>query len=67
MSVSMSLASTALDLRHDFPILARRIEGRPIVYLDSASTSQNGQSVSTDQPKATTYGIAFTLGGWVGL
>ncbi len=34
---------------------------------NSASASQNGQTVSTDAPKATTYGIAFTLGGWVGL
>ena len=34
---------------------------------NSVSRSQNGQSISTDLRKATTYGIAFTLGGWVGL
>ena len=27
-------------LRSDFPILARQINGHPLVYLDSASTSQ---------------------------
>jgi cysteine desulfurase/selenocysteine lyase len=36
---------TALDVRADFPILARRIDGRPIVYLDSASTSQKPTAV----------------------
>ncbi len=32
-------------LRADFPILARRDHGRPIVYLDSAATSQKPQAV----------------------
>ena len=41
----MSIVSPALDLRHDFPILSRRIDGRPIVYLDSANTSQKPASV----------------------
>jgi len=30
----------ALDVRADFPILSREIDGRPLVYLDSAATSQ---------------------------
>ncbi len=42
---AMSIVSPALDLRHDFPILSRRIDGRPIVYLDSANTSQKPASV----------------------
>ncbi|MGI8558595.1 MAG: SufS family cysteine desulfurase [Solirubrobacteraceae bacterium] len=33
------------NLRGDFPILAREIDGRPIVYLDSAATSQKPESV----------------------
>jgi cysteine desulfurase/selenocysteine lyase len=33
------------DLRADFPILARQIDGRPLVYLDSAATSQKPESV----------------------
>jgi cysteine desulfurase/selenocysteine lyase len=41
----MSLVSPALDLRADFPIFARQIDGRPIVYLDSANTSQKPASV----------------------
>jgi len=32
-------------LRADFPILQRRIAGRPLVYLDSAATSQKPQHV----------------------
>ncbi len=27
-------------LRHDFPILARKVHGRPLVYLDNAATTQ---------------------------
>jgi cysteine desulfurase / selenocysteine lyase len=42
----MATASvSALDLRADFPILAREIGGRPLVYLDSASTSQKPEQV----------------------
>jgi cysteine desulfurase / selenocysteine lyase len=37
----------ALDIRADFPILARIIDGRPIVYLDSGATSQKPESVLT--------------------
>ncbi len=37
--------SNELDLRADFPILSREIDGRPIVYLDSASSSQKPASV----------------------
>lgn len=38
----------ALDvaaLRRDFPILARQVHGRPLVYLDSAASSQKPQQV----------------------
>ena len=34
-----------LDIRADFPILQREIDGRPLVYLDSAATSQKPESV----------------------
>jgi cysteine desulfurase/selenocysteine lyase len=36
---------TTLDIRGDFPILARQIDGRPIVYLDSGATSQKPEAV----------------------
>jgi cysteine desulfurase / selenocysteine lyase len=32
-------------IRHDFPILSRQIHGRPLVYLDSASSSQKPLAV----------------------
>jgi cysteine desulfurase/selenocysteine lyase len=38
----------ALDvaaLRRDFPVLAERVNGRPLVYLDNAATTQKPQSV----------------------
>lgn len=33
------------DVRKDFPILAQEINGRPLVYLDNAATTQKPQSV----------------------
>jgi cysteine desulfurase/selenocysteine lyase len=34
------------DVRHDFPLLARTVRnGKPLVYLDSAATSQKPQAV----------------------
>ena len=44
----MPHASTSLDvqtLRAQFPILSERVNGEPLVYLDSAATSQKPQSV----------------------
>jgi cysteine desulfurase / selenocysteine lyase len=41
-------SSPSFDLervRADFPILGRRIRGKPLVYLDNAATSQKQQSV----------------------
>ena len=41
-------APPALDvmrLRGDFPILARRVHGKPLVYLDNAATSQKPRCV----------------------
>src|SRR5437870_2730310 len=32
-------------IRNDFPILKQRINGKPLVYLDNAATSQKPQSV----------------------
>lgn len=37
--------TTELDLREDFPILARVLDGHPLVYLDSAATSQKPAAV----------------------
>jgi cysteine desulfurase/selenocysteine lyase len=34
-----------LDIRADFPIFSREIDGRPLVYLDSAATSQKPAAV----------------------
>jgi cysteine desulfurase/selenocysteine lyase len=33
------------NVRRDFPILAERVHGKPLVYLDSANTSQKPQAV----------------------
>ena len=41
-------AGTPLDverIRADFPILSRRVHGKPLVYLDSAATSQKPRQV----------------------
>jgi cysteine desulfurase/selenocysteine lyase len=39
------VAESALRRRADFPILGRRFHGRPLIYLDSASTSQKPEVV----------------------
>ena len=43
----MATAQTTprLDVRADFPIFRREFGGRPLVYLDSAATSQKPESV----------------------
>jgi len=41
----MSPASAGLDVKADFPLLSRTVHGRPIVYLDSAASSQKPQCV----------------------
>ncbi len=39
------VAESSLEVRADFPILSRRFSGRPLIYLDSAATSQKPQVV----------------------
>jgi cysteine desulfurase/selenocysteine lyase len=41
----MSATATGLEVRGDFPILTREFDGRPLVYLDSAATSQKPRVV----------------------
>jgi cysteine desulfurase/selenocysteine lyase len=41
----MSAGGERLDLRGDFPILAREFGGKPLVYLDSGATSQKPKAV----------------------
>ena len=44
----MSTTATRPDwlrIRADFPVLTRQVHGKPLVYLDSANTSQKPQSV----------------------
>src|SRR2546421_63503 len=36
---------TARDIRGDFPILAREVHGKPLVYLDSSASSQKPRAV----------------------
>jgi cysteine desulfurase/selenocysteine lyase len=38
-------ATPALSLRADFPVFEREVHGKPLVYLDSASTSQKPRQV----------------------
>src|SRR2546421_3602781 len=36
---------TTGDIRNDFPILSRQVHGKPLVYLDSAASSQKPRAV----------------------
>ncbi len=38
-------AGASLAVRQDFPILGRRLGGKPLIYLDSAATSQKPNAV----------------------
>ena len=40
-SVGGLSAIDAAGLRKDFPILDQEVNGRPLVYLDNAATTQN--------------------------
>ncbi len=39
------VAESSLDVKADFPIFARRFDGRELVYLDSAATAQKPEAV----------------------
>ncbi|WP_146908630.1 cysteine desulfurase [Arenimonas daejeonensis] len=41
----MSTRPDWLRIRADFPVLTRQVHGKPLVYLDSANTSQKPQAV----------------------
>ena len=48
MSLDAHVSSAALDVdrvRQDFPILQRLVRGKPLVYLDSAATTQKPRTV----------------------
>jgi len=48
MATIVRSPSAVLDverIRRDFPILARRVHGKPLVYLDNAATTQKPQHV----------------------
>ena len=44
-SENKTATRSAADIRQDFPILARQVHGKPLVYLDSTATSQKPRSV----------------------
>ena len=43
--MSVTAAKPLVDVRSDFPVLDREIDGKPLVYLDSAATSQKPRQV----------------------
>ncbi|MBU6423545.1 MAG: cysteine desulfurase [Chloroflexota bacterium] len=48
MTARPTRSATKLDvtrIRHDFPVLSRTVHGKPLVWLDSASTSQKPRQV----------------------
>lgn len=42
---SLAPALPSADIRNDFPILSRQVHGKPLVYLDSAASSQKPSAV----------------------
>lgn len=41
----MKTIDFALEVREEFPILKQKVHGKPLIYLDSAATSQKPQTV----------------------
>lgn len=52
--------------RADFPALAQWVHGKPLIYLDNASTSQKPQVVLIEQPIASAAAM-FIAGNLTGL
>lgn len=44
-NMAVQTASDVSVLRRDFPILARKVHGRPLVYLDNAASAQKPKAV----------------------
>jgi cysteine desulfurase/selenocysteine lyase len=44
-STSMSTPLDVEAIRHDFPVLAREVNGKPLCYLDNAASSQRPRAV----------------------
>lgn len=44
-NIPTSTIRSAAEIRQDFPILARQVHGKPLVYLDSTASSQKPRSV----------------------
>lgn len=45
MITSQNTTHSIADIRRDFPILAREVHGKPLVYLDSTASSQKPNAV----------------------
>ena len=61
LTMTVDPASRTLDvlaLRDDFPVLSRLVNGKPLVYLDSANTSQKPQVVIDALSKFMAQGYA---------
>ena len=46
------------ELRKEFPILSRKVNGRDLVYFDNAATSQRPRSVIEEWNRLTSYSNA---------
>jgi cysteine desulfurase/selenocysteine lyase len=46
------------DIRRDFPILSREVNGKPLVYLDSGASAQKPQVVIDAITQAYSYEYA---------
>jgi cysteine desulfurase/selenocysteine lyase len=43
--MNIQMAFNVAQIREDFPILHRQVNGKPLVYLDNAATSQKPKQV----------------------
>ena len=41
---------TLVDLRHDFPMLKKKVQGYPLIYFDTAATAQKPAASNVSSP-----------------
>lgn len=61
----MSKALDIAALRAEFPILAREVNGRPLVYLDNAASAQKPRAVIDAMTKAMEEATPMFIAGFI--
>src|SRR3954471_19763583 len=56
--MALAAVKKSADLKLDFPALARKVNGKPVTYLDSAASAQKPQAVIDAMTNVMTHNYA---------